>query len=629
VNQQSIIVFGLLSAALVWPGCIRREPKPLAPTATAASATVVSEKTEASAPSEPTGNYGKVPGVDLLAGKGIAAFFPHGETGRVEVKKIAVVEQPFTEALELKVKEGSANFWDVQVQAPSADTVERGDILLASFYLRTDWTPDEGAEGQTEFVFELARPPWDKSASYPVRAGREWKKVTVPFEATQSFRIGEAQMIFRLGYGKQVIQLAEVKVENFKKQLSLLDLPVTTVTYAGSEPTAAWRKAAQERIEKHRKAELELVVQDAAGRPVPGAEIEVKQLRQAFAFGTAVEARRLLSARDTEYQRVLTELFNTATLERELTWPALAGELGPNMTREQTERAIAWLRERGFGVRGRAILAPGWQHLPRSLRSLEKDPVRLRAEVERHLRELGTTLSGKLLSWDLVQEPYDHRSLFTLLGESVAVDWFKTVRAVEPNAKLLVNDYGLLSGGGGTSAHRDHTERFLKMLLDAGAPLDAIGMQGRFASSLTPPQELIKLLDRFAKLERPIFVTEYEIVMADERLAADYTRDFYTTLFSHPKVQGIVMAGFWDGAHSRNNAPMYRKDWSMKPAGEELRKLLLETFRTRVSGKTDEAGVYRVRGFLGEYAIEVRHGGRQSGHELRLGEAGHKTVIVL
>ncbi len=629
MNQQSIIVFGLLSAALVWPGCIRREPKPLAPTATAASASVVSEKTEAGAPSQPTGNYGKVPGVDLLAKSGITAFLPHGETGRVEVRKIPVIDQPFTEALELKVKEDSANFWDVQVQAPSADAVERGDILLASFYLRTEWTPDEGAEGQTEFVFELARPPWDKSASYPVRAGREWKKVTVPFEATQSFRVGEAQMIFRLGYPKQTIQIAEVKVENFGKQLSLLDLPVTTVSYAGSEPTAAWRKAAEERIEKHRKAEFELVVKDAAGQRIAGAEIEVKQVRQAFAFGTAVEARRLLSSTDTEYQRVLSELFNTATLEHELTWPALAGDLGAGTSREQAKRAIDWLRERGLGVRGRALLAPGWQHLPRGLRSLEKEPARLRTEVERHLRELGTLLSGKVLSWDVVHEPYDHRALFTLFGESVAVDWFKAMRAVDPNAELLVNDYGLLSGGGGNTAHRDTTERFLRMLLDAGAPLDAIGMQGRFASTLTPPKELLQLLDRFAKLERPLVVTEYEILLADERLAADYTRDFYTTLFSHPKVRGIVMAGFWDGAHARNNAPMYRKDWSLKPAGEELRRLLLQSFRTQVTGKTDSTGTYRVRGFLGGYAIKVRHGAELRELQVDLAEAGHKSEIVL
>lgn len=614
---------------LILGGCIRREPRqaseaasaPLTASPTAGSTSEVSPK--------PTGNYGKVSGVDLLGKQGVSLFVTNGETTRVEVSRIAVVGQPFVEALRVAVKEGSANSWDVQVQARTVDGVEKGDVLLATFYLRTEWTPDESAEGQTEFVFELARPPWAKSASYPVRASREWKKVYVRFQAQQAYRAGEAQMIFRLGYGKETIQIGGITVENFGKQLALADLPTTRTTYQGFEPTAAWRQGAADRIEKIRKAELRVVVKDAQGGPVPSAEVQVNLVRHQFGFGTCAPASALLAPGDERYRKILGELFNTVTLENDLKWAPLAGDWGPSYTLARARAGVDYLRSQNLAVRGHVMVWPGWENLPRSLRAFDKDPSRLRIEVENHIRQVGTAMQGKLTHWDVLNEPYDNRALLDILGREVAVDWFRLAHSVDPTAKLFINDYAILSGGGGQTAHRDYYEQFIRMLLDHGAPVDGIGMQGHFGSSLTGPEELYTLLDRYAKLGRPIWVTEYDVVTDDEALAGDYTRDFYTILFSHPAVEGIVMWGFWDGLHWKNNAPLYRQDFSLKPAGEALRELLLETWHTRATGITDNGGAYSVRGYLGSYEIVVSHAGQKKQLRADLSSGGTVTEVVL
>src|SRR5262245_17882875 len=59
-------------------------------------------------------------------------------------------------------------------------------------------------------------------------------------------------------------------------------------TYEGRAATAAWRLQAAASIEKHRKADLVVVVKDAHAHPVEGAVVEVEQIRHAFPFGTAV-----------------------------------------------------------------------------------------------------------------------------------------------------------------------------------------------------------------------------------------------------------------------------------------------------------------------------------------------------
>jgi len=209
------------------------------------------------------------------------------------------------------------------------------------------------------------------------------------------------------------------------------------------------------------------------------------------------------------------------------------------------------------------------------------------------------------------------------------VGWFKLARATDPLPKLFINDFAILSGGGGDTPHRAHYEKTIRFLVQQKAPFDAVGMQGHFGGSLTAPDDMLAILDRFAKLGKPIWITEYDVDIPDEELAASFTRDFYTTMFSHPSVGGIVMWGFWDTAHWKHNAPIYRADWSEKPAGAALRQLLLHDWRTEAGGKTDAQGKYATRAFLGDYDVEVSFGGRRKLEKTTLrSNGGHVTVVM-
>ena len=169
----------------------------------------------------------------------------------------------------------------------------------------------------------------------------------------------------------------------------------------------------------------------------------------------------------------------------------------------------------------------------------------------------------------------------------------------------------------------------IQLLVDGKAPFDGIGMQGHFGSSLTGPEDMLKILDRYGKFKKSISVTEYDVVIDDEELAGNFTRDFYTTLFSHPAVEAIVLWGFWDGSHWKNNSPMYRKDWSIKPTGQAYRDLVLGKWRTDEQGQTDKTGGYKARGFLGTYDIEVKAGDRSKTVQTTLKAGGSKLEVKL
>lgn len=146
--------------------------------------------------------------------------------GRLEladVKPVGVEAQPFERALEAVVKDLGESEWAVQLQAPTVLAVEQHDVLLATFHARLLEGTDE--TGRTTFVFEQAQAPYTKSVTYPVTLTREWRKIQVPFTASEAYAAGAAQIVFRLGFSPQTLQIGGVLVQNFGKQVALAALP--------------------------------------------------------------------------------------------------------------------------------------------------------------------------------------------------------------------------------------------------------------------------------------------------------------------------------------------------------------------------------------------------------------------
>lgn len=294
------------------------------------------------------------------------------------------------------------------------------------------------------------------------------------------------------------------------------------------------------------------------------------------------------------------ELFNKVVLENDLKWPQWEAN------RRRALDGLAWLRAHGItDIRGHNLVWPGWKWLPRDLRALAATPEALRARVNRHIAGEAGAVRGLVTEWDVVNEPYSNRDLQKILGDGVLADWFHRAREADPHAILYINDYSILTRGGGDTAHQDHYYKTIQDLDRQHAPVQGIGMQGHFNASLTPPARVLEILDRFAKLGKRIQVTEFDIDIDDEQLQASYTRDFMTAVFSHPAVDGFLMWGFWEGRHWRPRGAMFRRDWSPKPNAGVYRDLVFHRWWTDTQGRTGADGVFRTRGFLGDYEIEA------------------------
>jgi hypothetical protein len=195
-------------------------------------------------------------------------------------------------------------------------------------------------------------------------------------------------------------------------------------------------------------------------------------------------------------------------------------------------------------------------------------------------------------------------------GDLAMVDWFEQTRAADPHAKLYLNDYGILSSGGSTNtANQQQYIDTLEFLIDNGAPIDGVGFQGHFSpDSLTGPEQLWDIFDRFDELGLDMQITEFDLATANEELQAMYTRDLMTAVFAHEGFNAFVMWGFWADAHWRPDAAMFRSDWSLKPNGEEYLDLVFNQWWTDEELAANTVGEATVRGFKGEYEVSAEFG---------------------
>jgi endo-1,4-beta-xylanase len=610
----------------------------------------------------------------LLPADAAATFkLSEGASAYAKLSTTVATGQAFKSALRIEVTTKPERAQQVTVSAPVDAAIANGDVLMVSFWMRSGAAGEATLDASFRAPMALgargarvgvpgapgaAGPPpaggppagapgaprgtaggggfiggfafgGRGGLNAPAAAGTAWKKITLPFAVNRDYAKGEAQVAFTLGMKTQTVEIGGIELLNYGTTRNVADLPFTRIGYQGSEPTAAWRRAAEARIEKVRKGDLTVSVKDGAGKPVSGAQVAVRMKKHAFLWGTAVNASAFSNGRMTpenleRYKQEILKNFNFSVMENETKWPQWSNAAN----RPGTIKVIDWLRDNGVLVRGHNLVWPSWNNSNvKEAVEAKGDPPRLAKVILDHIAETTRELRGKFVDWDVINEPFTNHDFMDILGRQVMIDWFRAARLGDPDAKLYINDFNILAGD--DKAHQDDFAATIKYLIDAGAPVDGIGLQSHLPSRVTPMDELIKRVERYAAFGKELEVTEFDINTSDEGTQADYTRDFMTYMFSTPSVKAFVLWGFWEGAHWIPSGAMMRRDWSLKPNGTVYQDLVFKKWWTNADGKTGAKGTYTTRAFLGDYEIEVKAGGKTRTVKATLGKDGKTVECVL
>jgi GH35 family endo-1,4-beta-xylanase len=274
---------------------------------------------------------------------------------------------------------------------------------------------------------------------------------------------------------------------------------------------------------------------------------------------------------------------------------------------------------------------PTFNHFPKPVRALREDPEALRRRLAHHVTDEASDCRGKVVDWDVINEHVIYREITDILGQDEAARWFRLAREADPGARLYINEYDVVGNCGHRRHHLDAYERIIRFLLEAGAPVDGIGLQGHFLHFLTPPRKVWRTLDRFGKFGLELAVTEMDITVSngDEQLQADYLRDFVTACFAHPAMSKLLHWGFWEAAHWRPFTALFGRDWTPRPAARIWEELVRKQWWTQASGQTDRDGRWQCPAFYGAYDVAVEMDGRTENRRVEHSAGGDPVTIEL
>ncbi len=394
---------------------------------------------------------------------------------------------------------------------------------------------------------------------------------------------------------------------------------------------------------EHRTGRVALTVLGPDGQPLAGREVTVEQRRHAFGFGNIgfdfvdavggpqppgtaeVEGFGGGSHLDLEQLgRLWLNLFNAATL------PFYWGRYEPRRGAPDVERltrTAEWLAARGVTVKGHPLVwhtsQPAW------LLDLPLDEVE-RLQRER-IRDLVGGFAGVIDTWDAINEAVimpvfanGDNAITRLAADRGRLHMirlaFDEAHAANPAATLLLNDFDLGPA----------YEQVVAEALDAGVPIDAIGLQTHMHQGYRGEQVILEAVERFARFGLPLHLSENTLVsghlmpasikdLNDYRIPswpstpegearqAEEIERHYRSLVGHPAVQSITYWGLTDeGSWLGAPVGLIRADGTPKPSYLALEGLIKgEWWLAPTRMTTDDRGQLEVGGFLGDYAVSV------------------------
>ncbi|MBS1808019.1 MAG: endo-1,4-beta-xylanase [Acidobacteria bacterium] len=578
-------------------------------------------------------------GTNVIAGNYFTYF--DGAAGGGSATNVTATGQSFSQAIQVNVNGTSANIYNAGLGWNTSAQINKDDVLLLKFWARRL----DGATSYTraQVVFEKASGDFAKSATVGIQVDTgEWQQFQVAFKSVDNYAPGQAHLVFQFAYGPQKFEIGGIALTNFGPNVQLNQFQSFTYYPTRNNAHAPWRAEANARIDQLRKGDLTVNVRDRNGNPIEGATVYVQQLNHAYKFGSAVTAQRLTAtdADSVMYRSRVSSHFTTSVFENDLKWTLWECTTCASFKKENTRAAIQWLANQNITARGHNLIWPSWQYLPSGSQALSPSDLqnRITARFNDVLGDAG--VNGKLYQWDVLNEPYTNYDVQGLipgvsgttatngvLGNQEMVRWFQLARQLDPSTKLFINDYDILAAGGLNVKHQDYYYAVINWLLDNGAPLDGVGIQGHFAGP-TPIDVMQSIIARYSNLRVPLAITEYDFNTTDEQLQADFTRDFLTLIFSYPKFNDFLMWGFWERAHWLPTGAMYRADWSSKPNALIWNDLWFREWWTNETGSADRNGMYRSRGFKGDYTVTVGFARVTKTATVKLDATGEITITL-
>ena len=366
----------------------------------------------------------------------------------------------------------------------------------------------------------------------------------------------------------------------------------------------------------------------------PGDQVVVEQVSHEFWFGCAISnglAGNSMSEGDLrQYKEKFLENFNSAVTENAVKWPSMEQKKG-EVNYAVIDGILEWADKNHIPLRAHNLFWGIPKFVQPWVKELNDDE--LRKTLQNRAETITKRYKGRFAEYDLNNEMIHGNYYEDRLGPEITKLMVQWAHNGDPDAKLFLNDYDILTGN---KLPEYMTQ--IRKLRSQGVPIAGIGVQGHLHAETFDRKQLRNALDSLAIFKLPIRITEFNMpgqrsryhtekiltmTPGEEELRAKELVDYYKICFAHPAVEGILMWGFWAGANWIPVSSLYKRDWSPTPAAEAYKRLIFKEWWTKYSGSVGKPGELSIPAFYGKYKVTVNGTTR----EIQLRKAEGKSVV--
>lgn len=314
---------------------------------------------------------------------------------------------------------------------------------------------------------------------------------------------------------------------------------------------------------------------DGAGRSTPAARdcsspgaaglpLWQTALRRGIVYGSSASTRHLS---DADYRQLYAREAALLLTEDDLLWYRLRPTPRSGLDFSYADRIIAFAQRNEMLVLGAHLVwdqgfGDGW----RDDDLWGMDRAAARALIFGTIDRVVGRYRGRVAGWVVANEVLDGSGLRTdtpwyeTIGPSYVAESFRAAHAADPDATLLLNEFGYETDDEFASAagKRAATLELLDELLDAGVPVHALGVQahlhaGKFADAFDP-SAYRRFLSEVAGRGLEILITEMDVLddglprapAARDAAVADVLRVYLEVALDEPAVAALVTFGLSD-----------------------------------------------------------------------------------
>ncbi len=247
---------------------------------------------------------------------------------------------------------------------------------------------------------------------------------------------------------------------------------------------------------------------------------------------------------------------------------------------------LKWAYPAGLHVKGEPLF---WMHTENGPPDEYKDlPAELMMNfAEFRVRNIVSAFRGQIRTWHVIEEAHDWANAYGYSqDELIAITQACVLGAkkADPSSVAIVNCSHLR---GEYRLEKDRTNapamtpyQYLQRCINAEIPFDAIGLKMPYMDM--DLFECKRLLDRYARLGKPLRITYFEVPNSGESMAwhgvwneelqAEFVEAFATIAYAHPSVFELTYRNLIEPTFPRNMG-IVRDDFTPLPAFERLMKL--------------------------------------------------------